>query len=45
MNNRQRWEVMFCQVSQNKSWKGSLKPFNEGTLDTFEGVAFPLVTL
>ena len=45
MNNRQRWEVMFCQVSQNKSWKGSFKPFSEGILNTSEAVASPLVTL
>lgn len=36
---------IFCEVLQNKSWKGFLKPFSEGILDTFEGVASPWVTL
>lgn len=40
MNNRQRWEVIFCQVLQNKSWKDFSKPFS----DTSEGVAYSLVT-
>lgn len=38
-------EIIFCQVLQNKSWKGFLKPFSEGILDISEGVASPLVTL
>lgn len=44
MNNKQRWEIIFCQVLQNKSWKGSLKPFSEGILDTSKAVASSLVT-